>query len=324
MEKSRKAKIMTAIDEINKKQGKGTVYTLGNEIMDIPKVSTRIEGLDYVLGGGLPLGRHIQIAGMPSAGKTTLVHYLTSLFDVAMNFPVEGTFSADRAELFGNEEGQLFVQRTTTGEDCMNKALKFAKMGVPIIAIDSVPWLVSKAETEKRDKAADKNTIEQQRMSGTTAVINPYISALGTACELSGTIFIWVNQVREKIGALPFAEQTYTPGGKMLHHAHTIDLRVARKGWITIKNHDPRNSSTTEKIGIIMKIKCVKNKIAPPERECELVYLYEKGFIAHAELPGIKKEIEQQRKEFFSKKSNWKTELGNTDWEDDGDEDDWE
>lgn len=320
MDKSRKAKIVDAIAEINKKQGKGTVFTIGEgEFLDIKRVSTNIEQLDYVLGGGLPAGKQIQIAGMPSAGKTTLVHYLTSLFDIAMNFPVEGAFSSDRAKLFGNKQNQLFVQRTTTGEDCMNRVLRFAKMGAPIIAIDSVPWLQSKSEIEKRDKAAEKNTIEQARMSGTTAVINPYIPDIGATCQLTGTIMIWVNQVREKIGALPFGEQTYTPGGKMLHHAIDIDLRLSRRAWITIPNHDPRNSATQEKIGIIIKIKCVKNRVAPPERECELVYLYDRGFISHAELPATKKEIAAQRKEFFKKKSNYKD--TEADWDE---EEEWE
>lgn len=309
MDKGRKAKILKAIEDINKKEGKGTIFTLdeeGKKGTIVPRIPTGIEGLDHVLGGGLPVGRQIEISGAKSAGKTTLAHYLTSLFEVAMNHPVEGTFSWDRASLFGNEAGQLYVHQTTTGESYMNKILKMAQLGIPIQIVDSVPHLKAKAEIDKRNKAANGNTIQNDRMSATTKVINPYIADIGAACEISGTIIIWVNQVRQKMNAMPFGDQFYSPGGEMHHHAMSIELRVARKEWIKIDNYDPRNSASKEVIGLIMKIKCIKNKLSPPERECEIVYLYDRGFIAHSELKAATAEIKAQRKEYFKDKKNWK------------------
>lgn len=328
MDKGRKAKILKAIDEVNKKEGKGTIFTLdkeGEKGKQIPRISTGIEALDHVLGGGLPVGRMIEISGEESAGKTTLAHYLTSLFEMAMNHPVEGTFSWDRAKLFGNHDGQLFVHQTSTGESYMNKVYKMAQLGIPIQVIDSVPWLKSKAEVDKRAKAANNNSIQNEKMGGASQVLNPYIEAIGTTCELSGTMIIWVNQVREKMNAMPFGDKWYTPGGKMFHHCLSIALRVARKEWIKIENYDPRNSATKEAIGIIIKVKCTKNKVSPPERECELVYLYDRGFIAHSELAEAKKEIQAERKAFFKDKSNWKdTESESDDWDEEEEYDEWE
>lgn len=332
MKQSAKANILKEIEAINKKEGKGTIFTLdkeGEKGLQVPRVSTGIEQLDHVLGGGLPMGRQIEVSGAPSAGKTTLAHYFTSLFDQAMNHPVEGTFSWDRAKLFGNEEGQLFVHQTSTGESYMNKIYKFAKLGIPIQVVDSVPWLKAKAEIEKRDKAARNNTVENERMSQTTKVINPYIEAIGTACEQTGCTIIWVNQVREKMNAMPFGDNLYTPGGKMLHHSFSIELRLARREWIKIDNYDPRNSATKEIVGLVIKVKCTKNKLSPPERECELVYFYDRGFVAHSERKEIEAELKYKRKEFFKNKSNWKEEAeeipDNWDETDDWDEDeDWD
>lgn len=325
------AEIRKAFDEINRKEGKGTIITLdseGKKGMNIKRISTCIDGLDYVLGGGLPLGRQIEISGEESAGKTTLAHYLTSLFEMAVNHPVEGTFSWDRAELMGNTKDQLYVHQTETGESYMNKILKFAQLGTPIQVVDSVPWLEAKAEVEKRDKAARNNTIEQQRMSPTTQVLNPYIARIGTACELSGAIVIWVNQVRQKMNAMPFGDQWMSPGGKKFHHANSIELRVARKQDIKIKSHDPRSSAPTETIGIIMTVKCIKNKTAPAkDRRCELVYLYDRGFIAHDDLKAAQKEIEAQKKQYYSKEGNYRNDYKEStvdDWDSVEEIDEWD
>lgn len=321
MNKTRKAKILKEFADINQKEGKGTIITLdkeGEKGLQVPRVSTGIESFDFVLGGGLPVGRQIEIAGAKSAGKTTIAHYLTSLFDLAVNHPCEGTFSWDRAKLFGNEAGQLYVNNTETGESYMNKILKFANLGVPLQIVDSVPHLKQKKEIEKRNKAATKNTIENDKMGGVTGLINPYIPAIRRSCEVSGTIIVWINQVRQNMNAMPFGDKFYHPGGEEHAHAMSIILRVARREWIKIKNHDTRNSAAQEAIGIIIKVKCIKNKLSPPERECELVYLYDRGFISHAELPKAKKEIEAQRKAFFKDKKNWK------DTEGDIESDEWE
>lgn len=325
--KVRKAQFLKKIDEINKKEGKGTITTLnkeGKKGLDVPRTPTGIEGLDHVLGGGVPYGRQIEISGEKSAGKTTLAYYLSSLYDYTVFHPVEGTFDWERAEIFGNTDGQMYINRSTTGESYMNRTQDFAEMGVPFQVIDSVPWLRAKAEIEKRKKAANTNTIQEQRMSPTTKVINPYIAEIGLGCEMTGGTVVWVNQVRQKMNAMPFGDKFDTPGGEMLHHAFSICLRLTRKEWIKINNYDPRNTATKEVIGIIIKIRCTKNKLSPPYRECELVYLYDRGFVSHAELPALKKEIQEQKKEFYAKKKNYKKQDEIDDWEEEesGDWDD--
>lgn len=326
--KTSKAGLLKMIAEVNQKEGKGTIFTLdeeGKKGIQVPRIKTGIEQLDYVLGGGLPMGKQIGIAGPKSAGKTTLAHFFTSLFEMAMNHPVEGAFSWDRAELFGNEKGQLYVHTTASGESYMNRIQKMAENGMPIQIVDSVPWLRAKKEIEKRKKAAKNNSIEQVKMSATTAVINPYIEAIADGCTSTGAIVVWVNQVRQRMNAAPFQDPFYEPGGEKYQHALDINLRVAKKGWIKIKNHDPRNSATKEAVGMVIKIKCIKNRTAPPERECELIYFYDRGFVSHAEMNPIMKEIEAQRKAFFADKKNWKNDIDDVlddEWEE-GDED-WE
>lgn len=324
--RTNKATLLKIIDEANKKQGKGTIFTLdeeGKKGLQVPRITTGIEQLDYVLGGGIPMGKQIGVAGPKSAGKTTLAHFFTSLFETAMNHPVEGAFSWDRAELFGNTKDQLYVHNTQTGESYMNMVQKMAENGMPIQIVDSVPWLRAKKEVEKRQKAAKNNTIENVKMSATTAVINPYIEAIGDGCTATGAIVVWINQVRQKMNAMPFEDPFYEPGGEKYQHALDINLRVARKGWIKIPNHDPRNSATKEAVGIVIKVKCIKNRTAPPERECELVYFYDRGFVAHDEMKAIMKEIEADRKAFFADKKNWKEEVDVTEEDEWGEEDEW-
>ena len=106
---------------------------------------------------------------------------------------------------------------------------------------------------------------------------------------------IFVNQVRDKMNAMMFGEKTDTPGGRKLKHSASIRIQVARRGWIEIKNKNPCNSATTEKIGLIMKCKVVKSKVCNPMGECEIPLIFDRGFVSFDELPEIKKEIMMQR-----------------------------
>lgn len=304
MAKTNKEQIIRLCNTINKKEGEGSVYSIDSKHADlkIKRISTGIEDLDNILGGGLPEGRVVEIFGPEGSGKTTLLYHLFSLQIMALDIPIEGTFDADRAKIFGNRPKQLLIYRPKYGEDAMNKTIQFGKAGIPLIGIDSVPSLIPKDDAEKVLKSADKDSIEEQRIGGTARLLNKYLPIIEEIIELTGTVLIFTNQVRDKMNAMMFGEKTDTPGGRKLKHACSVRIQVARRTWIEIPNKDPRNVAKTEKIGMIMKCKVVKSKVCNPMGECEIPLFFDRGFVSFDEVNQIRKEIMLKRAAEFGKR----------------------
>lgn len=304
MAKTNKAAIIALCNDINKKEGEGAIYSIGSKHADlnIKRWSTGIEDLDAIIGGGMPEGRVVEIFGPESSGKTTLLYHLCGLHNIALDIPIEGTFDAERAKVFGNRPKQLLIYRAKYGEDAFNKMIKFSKAGIPLIGIDSVPSMVPKEDAEKVLKSAEKDSIEEQRIGGTARLMNKYLPTIEEIIEVTGTTLIFVNQVRDKMNAMMFGEKTDTPGGRKLKHACSLRIQVARRAWIEIPNKDPRNSAATEKIGLIMKCKVVKSKVSNPMGECEIPLFFDRGFVNYADVNAIRKEIMKKRAEQFGKR----------------------
>ena len=219
-----------------------------------------------------------------------------------MDIPVEGTFDAERASVFGNRPKQLLVYRARFGEDALNKSIKFAKAGIPIIGIDSVPSLVPKEDAEKVLKSSDKDSIEEQRIGGTARLLNKYLPTIEEIIEVTGTSIIFINQVRDKMNAMMFGEKTDTPGGRKLKHSASLRIQVARRAWIEIPNKNPKNSASTEKVGFIMKCKVVKSKVCNPMGECEIPCFFDRGFVSFDDVKEIRKELMKQRAEQYGRR----------------------
>lgn len=304
MANTNKAEIIKLCNEINKKEGEGSVYTIGSKHanLKINRISTGIEDLDAILGGGLPEGRIIEIFGPESSGKTTLLYHLCGLQSLALDVPIEGTFDAQRAEVFGNRPKQLLIYRAKYGEDAFNKGIKFAKAGIPLIGYDSVPSMVPKEDVEKVIKSADKDSIEEQRIGGVARLMNKYLPPLEEIIEVTGTTVIFINQVRDKMNAMMFGEKTDTPGGRKLKHACSVRIQVARRAWIEIPNKNPKNSATTEKVGFIMKCKVVKSKVCNPMGECEIPCFFDRGFVSFDDVKDIRKELMKERAEKYGRR----------------------
>lgn len=304
MAKTNKKAIIALCNSINKKEGEGSVYSIGskNANLKINRWSTGIEDLDAIIGGGIPEGRIIEIFGAESSGKTTLLYHLCGLHELCLDIPIEGTFDAERAKVFGNKPKQMLIYRAKYGEDALNKTIKFAKAGIPLIGIDSVPSMTPKEDAEKVLKSAEKDSIEEQRIGGTARLLNKYLPTIEEIIEVTGTTVIFINQVRDKMNAMLFGEKTDTPGGRKLKHACSLRIQVARRAWIEIPNKDPRNSAKTEKIGLIMKCKVVKSKVSNPMGECEIPLIFDRGFVSFDEVPQIRKEIMKQRAQQFGKR----------------------
>lgn len=301
MAKTDKQAIVKLCSQINKKEGDGSIYSIGSKHANlvINRWSTGIEDLDAIIGGGIPEGRTIEIFGPESSGKTTLLYHLMGLQSLALDIPVEGTFDADRAKVFGNRPKQLLVYRAKYGEDALNKTIQFSKAGIPIIGIDSVPSLVPKEDAEKVLKSSDKDSIEEQRIGGTARLLNKYLPTIEEIIELTGTSVIFVNQVRDKMNVMMFGEKTDTPGGRKLKHSASLRIQVARRAWIEIPNKNPKNSAANEKVGFIMKCKVVKSKVCNPMGECEIPCFFDRGFVSFDDVKDIRKEIMKQRVEEF-------------------------
>lgn len=312
-----KAKIMALCDQINKKEGEGAIYSIGSKHADlkIKRWTTGIEDLDAIIGGGMPEGRVIEIFGPESSGKTTLLYHLCGLHPLALDIPVEGTFDAERANVFGNRPKQLLIYRAKYGEDALNKTIKFAQAGIPIIGIDSVPSLVPKEDAEKVFKSADRDSIEEQRIGGTARLLNKYLPVIEEIIEVSGTTLVFINQVRDKMNAMMFGEKTDTPGGRKLKHSCSIRIQVARRAWIEIPNKDPRNSAKSEKVGLIMKFRVVKSKVCNPMGECEVPLFFDRGFVSYDDVNDIRKELMKQRAEQYGKRVSKKDEEELESWE---------
>lgn len=304
MAKTNKKAIIALCNSINKKEGEGSIYSIGskNANLKINRWSTGIEDLDAIIGGGIPEGRIIEIFGAESSGKTTLLYHLCGLHELCLDIPIEGTFDAERAKVFGNKPKQMLIYRAKYGEDALNKTIKFAKAGIPLIGIDSVPSMTPKEDAEKVLKSAEKDSIEEQRIGGTARLLNKYLPTVEEIIEVTGTTVIFINQVRDKMNAMLFGEKTDTPGGRKLKHACSLRIQVARRAWIEIPNKDPRNSAKTEKIGLIMKCKVVKSKVSNPMGECEIPLIFDRGFVSFDEVPSIRKEIMKQRAQEFGKR----------------------
>lgn len=304
MAKTNKKAIIALCNSINKKEGEGSIYSIGskNANLKINRWSTGIEDLDAIIGGGIPEGRIVEIFGAESSGKTTLLYHLCGLHELCLDIPIEGTFDAERAKVFGNKPKQMLIYRAKYGEDALNKTIKFAKAGIPLIGIDSVPSMTPKEDAEKVLKSAEKDSIEEQRIGGTARLLNKYLPTVEEIIEVTGTTVIFINQVRDKMNAMLFGEKTDTPGGRKLKHACSLRIQVARRAWIEIPNKDPRNSAKTEKIGLIMKCKVVKSKVSNPMGECEIPLIFDRGFVSFDEVPSIRKEIMKQRAQEFGKR----------------------
>lgn len=306
MAKTDKKAIIALCNKINKKEGEGTIYSIGSKHanLKINRWPTGIEDLDEIIGGGMPEGRIIEIFGPESSGKTTLMYHLCSMHNLCLDIPIEGTFDAERAKVFGNRPKQMLIYRAKYGEDAFNKTIQFAKAGIPLIGIDSVPSMVPKEDAEKVLKSAEKDSIEEQRIGGVARLMNKYLPTVEEIIEVTGTTLIFVNQVRDKMNAMLFGEKTDTPGGRKLKHACSLRIQVARKSWIEVPNKNPKNSAKTEKVGMIMKCKVVKSKVCNPQGECELALFFDRGFVSFADINAVRQEIMKKNNEKYGRKKS--------------------
>lgn len=275
--------------EFEKKNGEGSVFQIGSNksILQVPRLSTQIDDLDEITGGGFPQGRIIEIFGPESSGKTSLAYWMASICKQSVYIPIEGTYDEQRAKSIGVKDKQMIVLRANYGEQALNAVLRFAKAGIPLIIIDSVPACQPREDMEKLEKDAESET----RIGGVARLFSKMLPLIVRECEKSGTILVLINQVRDKMNAMLFGEKDDTPGGRAIKFYSSVRIKVARRAWIEIPNKNPKISAQTEKVGMIMKCKVVKSKVCNPFGEAEIPLFFDRGFTSFANLKEIRREI---------------------------------
>lgn len=283
--------LQLTLDKIDKNYGKGSVMRLGdNAVVDIDFIPTGSIGLDIALGvGGLPRGRIIEVFGPESSGKTTLaLHAIAEaqkLGGVAAFIDAEHAFDRFYAEKLGVDIENLLVSQPDYGEQALEITESLIRSGaIDIIVIDSVAALTPKSEIEG-EMGDSKMGLQARLMSQALRKLTGTINKTGATC-------IFINQLREKIGVM-FGNPETTTGGNALKFYATIRIDIRRS--TQIKDVD-------KILGNRVKIKIVKNKIAPPFRTAELDIIYGEGFSKVGELVdlGVEFNIVKKSGSWFS------------------------
>ncbi|MBR1459229.1 MAG: recombinase RecA, partial [Oscillospiraceae bacterium] len=274
-----------ALKLIEKTYGAGAIMRLGQrEKMDVDVISTGSMTLDLALGvGGVPRGRIIELYGPESSGKTTVALHIVAEAQktggVAAFIDVEHALDPKYAKALGVDTDNLLVSQPDSGEQALEIAEQLVRSGaVDVLVVDSVAAMTTRAEID--GEMGDNHVGQLARL------MSQAMRKLTSVVSKTGCVAIFINQIREKIGVM-YGNPETTPGGRALKFYATVRLDV-RKGEVIKEGGVP--------IGNKMRVKVVKNKVAPPFRECEFENIYGHGINRDGEVVDLAVELDIVKK----------------------------